>query len=44
MDEKNFFIDLSKITDKNIEQAKENKKSSEYTTLDFVKDMTNDVE
>lgn len=44
MDNKDFFMDLSKLTDKNIDKAKQNKKDSEYTTLEFVKDLTDDIE
>lgn len=44
MDEKNFFMDLSKITDENIERAKKAKRDSEYTTLDLVKDLSEELD
>ncbi len=44
MDDKNFFIDLDKLTDKNIDKAKKNKECSEYTTKEFIKDLTKEVE
>lgn len=37
--EEELFIDFSKLTDEDIEKAKEAKKASEYTIEDFVKDM-----
>ena len=40
MDEKNYFIDFSKITDEAIEKATKVKKDSEYTIEKFVDDLT----
>lgn len=40
MDKSKYFIDFSKITDEDIQKAKENKKDSEYTTKDLVDDLT----
>lgn len=40
MDEKNYFIDFSKITDEEIEKAKKVKEDSEYTIEKFVDDLT----
>ena len=36
MDEKNYFIDFSKITDEDNEKTKKVKKDSEYTIDKFV--------
>ena len=37
-----LFMDFSKLTQEEIENAKEAKKASEYTIEDFVNDMNDD--
>ncbi len=40
MDDKKYFLDFSKITDKDIEKSKKSKENSEYTAKDLVDDLT----